>query len=120
MPEDQNRDYNDVYPTCAKTYSTLRIFSETLGPEVITTTLIIQPTDTFRKCESHTLGRLHRKANGWFFSTEHSSNSYNSFIRIQEFNPGGYGIIDNFLIHQVMRIGFTGNLWLVRNAKHLT
>lgn len=75
MPEDQNRDYDDVYPTCAKTYSTLRIFSDDLAPDEITTTLIIQPTDTFRKGDLHTFGRRHRKANGWFYSTEQLTDS---------------------------------------------
>lgn len=62
-------DYDDAYATCAETYSTLRIFSDDLVPDEITRLLNIEPTETFRKGESHSKGRLQRKTNGWFYST---------------------------------------------------
>ena len=62
--------YDDDYPTCLKTYSTLCIFSDDLDPEQITATLGATPTRSFRKGEPYNKGRLHRKANGWFYSTK--------------------------------------------------
>lgn len=68
-------EYDDSYPTCARTYSTLRVFSDDLAPDEITKLLQIQPTKAFRKGDSHTRGRLHRKANGWFYCTKEMSAS---------------------------------------------
>jgi hypothetical protein len=70
MSEARLSNYDDSYPTCAETYSTLRIFSDELAPDEITKILQIEPTDSFRKGDSHSGGRLRRKANGWFYSTE--------------------------------------------------
>jgi hypothetical protein len=68
-------DYNDSYPTCVETYSTLRIFSDDMPPESVTRLIGVEPTKSFRKGDSHTRGRLRRKANGWFYSTEALSKS---------------------------------------------
>ena len=63
-------DSNDAYPTCEETFSTLCVFSDELGPDDITRILHIEPTQTFRKGDSHGKGRLPREANGWFYCTQ--------------------------------------------------
>ena len=75
MSEALRHDYDDSYPTCVETRSTLRIFSDDLAPDQITETLGIQPTEIFRKDDPHSNGRLRRKTNGWFYSTEKLTNS---------------------------------------------
>ncbi len=75
MSEAHHTDYDDSYPTCIETYSTLRVFSDDLAPEEITKLLQIEPTDSFRKGESHFQGRLRRKANGWFNTTKNLCDS---------------------------------------------
>lgn len=62
--------HDDSYPTCAETYSTLRIFSDDLAPDEITRILQIDPTESFQKGESYSLGKLRRKTHGWFYSTK--------------------------------------------------
>jgi hypothetical protein len=69
MSELRDLDYDDSYRTCAETFSTLRVFSDSLAPEEITKALQIEPTRSFRKGDSHSQGKLQRKANGWFYST---------------------------------------------------
>src|SRR5215469_17720932 len=69
MSETFHRDYDDLYPTCWKTDSTLRIFSDDISPDQITEALGIQPTKAFRKDEPFSKGKLKRKTNGWFYST---------------------------------------------------
>src|SRR5690242_20597491 len=70
MSEALHHDYDDSYPTCVETHSTLRIFSGDLAPDQITEALGIQATTTFRKGDPHSSGRLLRKINGWFYSTK--------------------------------------------------
>jgi hypothetical protein len=70
MSETFHHDYDDSYPTCRDTYSTLRIFSDDLAPDLITEALGIQPTTAFRKDEPFSKGKLKRKTNGWLYSTE--------------------------------------------------
>ena len=70
MSETRHTDYDDPYATCVETYSTLRAFSDDLAPDEITRLLQIKPTERFRKGDSHSQGRLQRKANGWFYSTK--------------------------------------------------
>lgn len=70
--------YDDDFPTCRKTFSTLRIFSDTLQPEFISTTLGITPTDKFVKGDLHGNGRFSRKFNGWLLSSEHAIDSKDS------------------------------------------
>jgi hypothetical protein len=67
-------DYGDAYATCVETHSTLRIFSDDIGPDRITSVLGISPTDSFHQGESSGNGRQ-RKTHGWFYSTEQSSSS---------------------------------------------
>lgn len=71
----QESEYDDSFPTCVETNSTLRIYSNDITPDEITKVLQIEPTKTFRKDESHALGKLQRKTNGWFYSTNKLSRS---------------------------------------------
>jgi hypothetical protein len=68
-------DYDDDYPTCVFTKSTLRIFSEKTSPAEITKILKLKPTSSFQKGESFSKGRLFRKTNGWFLETKESVKS---------------------------------------------
>ncbi len=75
MSKKRKEDYDDSYPTCVETYSTLRVFSDDLAGSEITRILQIQPTKVFQKGELHTHGQLQRKSNGWFYSTKSLSSS---------------------------------------------
>jgi hypothetical protein len=55
---------------CLETYATVRIWSNDLTPDEISDALGIEPTRKFGKGELHAAGKLQRKANGWFYSTE--------------------------------------------------
>lgn len=75
MSRTMTDEYNDAYATCTGTYSTLRIFSDALAPEEVSAALDLQPTRSFRAGDVHSLGRLRRKTNGWFYSTKQLSDS---------------------------------------------
>ena len=70
MLEPHHTDYDDSYATCVDTHSTLRVFSDDLAPEEMTSLLQIEPTESFRKGDAHSQDKLRRRANGWFFSTQ--------------------------------------------------
>jgi hypothetical protein len=70
MSETRQPEYDDSYPTCVRTCSTLRVFSDDICPEEITNLLRIEPTLAFRKGDAHARGKLQRKANGWLYSTK--------------------------------------------------
>jgi hypothetical protein len=61
--------YDDAFPTCSETFSTLRIFSDDIRPNEITERLGLQPTKTYCKGELHGKGQLPRKTNGWYYTT---------------------------------------------------
>jgi len=82
MPFLPERAYDHAYATCTSTYSTLRVFSDDIAPEEITKLLQVEPTSSFRKGDTHSQGRLQRKANGWFFSTEQKSQSKDTRFHI--------------------------------------
>src|SRR5215204_3883377 len=72
----REEEYEDSFGTCVETYSSLRIFSDELGPDEVGKILRMDGNDgSFRKGEAHAGGRLRRKANGWFYSTEGLSSS---------------------------------------------
>jgi len=71
----ETSEYDDDYPTCVKTYSTLCIFSDAVDPAEISATLGVMATSSFKKGEPYSKGRLQRKANGWFYSTKGSVRS---------------------------------------------
>jgi|GEM_PF-550760 hypothetical protein len=68
-------EYNDEYPTCVETFSTLRVFSDQVDPERITKLLAIEPTESFRMGEARGAKGHRNKAHGWFYSTEGISDS---------------------------------------------
>ena len=60
--------YDHKYPSCSRTYSTLRIYPKDLHPDVVTNKLKIKPT---RIIELGTIVAKGRRAvNGWFLSTK--------------------------------------------------
>jgi hypothetical protein len=75
MSEPRQFEYDDLYPTCVETYSTLCVFSDDIAPDETTRLLQIEPTRAFRKGDSHARGKLQRKANGWFYTTRKLSSS---------------------------------------------
>jgi hypothetical protein len=71
MP-DENA-YDDDYPTCARTYATLRIYHKDLDPESITLNLGIQPTRVQVKGRPVTdsIGMtFNPPIGGWFLSSK--------------------------------------------------
>src|ERR1700743_2456575 len=62
-------EYVHDYPTCLETYSTLRIFSDTVSPTTIEKALKVAPTKSFKKGEPYNKNRLRRKTNGWLYET---------------------------------------------------
>ena len=65
--------YDDDYPTCARTYATLRIYHEDLDPASITRLLGVEPTHTQvkgRLCTSITGRTFNPEIGGWFLSTK--------------------------------------------------
>ncbi|TWT49545.1 hypothetical protein Pla22_47420 [Rubripirellula amarantea] len=61
-------EYNDEYPTCERTYATLRIYADTLSPEEITSLLGVEPTKS-QPAESRPKGVRDVPA-GWFLSSD--------------------------------------------------
>ncbi len=62
--------YNDGYATCVETRSSLRIFSDIVGPLEVAAQLDLQPTKSFTKGEPFGKSQQLRKSNGWFYSTK--------------------------------------------------
>ncbi len=58
------------YPTCERTYATLRIYPEALDPSDVTARLGIEPSDWQRQGESRKPGDRPAKLHGWFLSSE--------------------------------------------------
>jgi len=68
----------DDYPTCSEAYATLRMYSRDQLPEVVTSTLQIEPTHTQKigdRYESSNTVRV-KKVNGWFLCSESSVSSF--------------------------------------------
>jgi Domain of unknown function (DUF4279) len=63
--------YDDDYGTCLETHAWLRVMSEHLDPDIVTTRLQIQPTRTQRKGDLPRPGSKHPfKHAGWFLESE--------------------------------------------------
>jgi Domain of unknown function (DUF4279) len=65
--------YDDVYPTCERTYAELRIYGDILDPDDISCQLKLEPTSVQRKGEVREgfRGRAKTtKVGGWFLSSE--------------------------------------------------
>lgn len=67
-------EYDDNYPTCRKTHSTFRVFSDEINPDEITKIFNFAPTNSFQKGEPHSKG-LYRKNHGWFYTTKQLTQS---------------------------------------------
>jgi hypothetical protein len=77
------------YPTCRKTFATLRIYHDTVEPPEVTAVLGIKPTDFVRRGDTH--GPSNRaatyKINGWFLSSENTVSSQDSLRHIEWLLP---------------------------------
>ncbi len=66
-------DYNDAYPSCAKTHAGLRIYHDDLDPDRITRLLTIEPSHVQVRGRVYT-GNYGREftppIGGWFLSTD--------------------------------------------------
>lgn len=58
------------YPTCERTYATLRVYPEVLNPADVTARLGIEPTDWQQRGESCQPGGRPAPRHGWFLSSE--------------------------------------------------
>lgn len=64
-------EYEDNYKSCHETFVTLRIYSDTLSPEEISTVLQLQPSDSTTKGEVVGINKKRtRKHNGWFLTSD--------------------------------------------------
>lgn len=72
-------DYEDDYPSCAETYSTLRIYPGNLSPEEVTDILEIEPTHTQKVGElARATSKRKVEVNGWFLTTKGNVESKDS------------------------------------------
>jgi hypothetical protein len=62
--------YDDDFPTCEETHAVLRIFSNEIQPDAITTLLNIMPSESFAKGDTQGDKGVVRKFNSWFLSSE--------------------------------------------------
>src|SRR5262245_898960 len=60
--------YNDEYPTCGRTFATLRVYHTDLDPDWVTQLLGMEPTRTQRKGQPFMKGVL--RTGAWFVRTE--------------------------------------------------
>jgi len=68
--------YDDDYATCARTYASLRVFTDGLDPDGVTQVLGCQPTNLHRKGDPvGRSGHTYRPMNGWFLSSKDSVSS---------------------------------------------
>jgi hypothetical protein len=56
-------EYDDSYPTCAKTYAELRIYTGKMAPQCVSDALKVRPTKLL------VAGEGEARLNGWFLST---------------------------------------------------
>ena len=69
--------YDDNYDTCEQTYSTLRVYSGDISPNIITIKLNIDPSSTQEKGKFKRFGKMEKeiKKNGWFLTSENQVES---------------------------------------------
>ena len=60
------------YPTCARTFATLRIYPESIDPDEVTARLALEPSRIQRKGDPLTRSKqpILAKMHGWFLTTE--------------------------------------------------
>ena len=61
--------YDDDYPTCEETYATLRIYDDQLEPNVVSSRLVLTPSDAHKKGQLVGANRL-APTGGWFLSSQ--------------------------------------------------
>ena len=66
-------EYNDDYPTCERTFATLRIYADSLSPDAISSLLGVSPTKS-QPAEARPEG-VRDVPSGWFLSSEHALDS---------------------------------------------
>jgi len=72
-------DYIDDYGTCDETYSTLRVYHETLPPTNVTKRLSLEPhKQQFKDEDNSSKGGVSTLINGWFLSTQDKVDSLDS------------------------------------------
>lgn len=65
------KEYNDNYESCHETFVTLRIYSDQLSPEEITSILKTNPSDSVTKGDVFGVKtKKIRNHNGWFLTSE--------------------------------------------------
>ena len=63
-------DYDDEYPTCDRTFATLRFYHDTEPPESVTKTLGLSPTKTQTAGDQRPRSKSVIKQSGWFLRSE--------------------------------------------------
>jgi hypothetical protein len=58
------------YPTCERTYATLRVYPDLLDPADVTARLGIEPSDWQRRGEARKPGSRPAKLHGWFLTSD--------------------------------------------------
>jgi hypothetical protein len=61
---------NSDYPTCERTYATLRIYPGQLDPAEVTARLKIEPSDYQRRGQTRKTGTRPATPHGWFLTSE--------------------------------------------------
>lgn len=73
------------YPTCRKSFATLRIFHDTSEPQAVTAILGLNPTQSFKRGDTHGHGErvATYRINAWLLSSECSLSSHDSLRHIE-------------------------------------
>ena len=61
--------YDDNYPTCKVTYATLRIYHDELEPDVVSSRLVLRPSESQKKGQALGPNRV-APLGGWFLSSQ--------------------------------------------------
>jgi hypothetical protein len=61
--------YDDDYPTCKATYATLRIYHDELEPDIVTSRLVLAPSESQKKGKKLGPNRM-APVGGWFLSSQ--------------------------------------------------
>lgn len=71
-------EYDDTYPACADTHSTLRVYHDHITPSEITSILGVQPTSQMIKGDKDYEAGGNFELNGWFLSSSDEVESFDS------------------------------------------
>ena len=70
--------YNDDYSACEETFSTLRLYHDSISPSEVTNRLGLQPSKCFVKGDARGKRGKVYETNGWFLSSEDVVKSHDS------------------------------------------